>query len=222
MLKISVSGMPNVPKFMIESSTETEINVRWNHTELGNGSKSFLYGIQCGSDRTISIVEIEDDQYRCILLTPGTFYTISFVVLNHNKEIQRHESSFAVTRMLSNHRVLFMIFDACTFYLVLPKVKITDLVYDWNRATNDSIIIEWQGPTGVYDSIEVICPTSNTMYAYNTLISTMYSRCRIESTGPMFVTFVTSKSGYDQARIIVPINPSRLLENIKKNSSANF
>lgn len=85
------------------------------------------------------------------------------------------------------------------FPLALQKCRYKNHVYTTEPDGTHSVIIEWIPPTQNFEKINVYCPTSILTYEYNQVVSLMYTKCKVTDGMPYNVTFVTIKSGFQDA-----------------------
>ncbi|CAM4778281.1 unnamed protein product [Rotaria magnacalcarata] len=178
-VQINVKQVPEIPLFEVFNKTENDITIRWNYNSSSLMSNSFKYKVQCGLYEDASDIDIHSNQYQCQPLEDGSLHVITMHLISVNNTIKRSSSIQATTLLQKcqpkNH-------------LFIPDIDGTI-----------SIIIEWIPPKHNFEKIIIYCPLTIMTYENHQVVSLMYVKCKVKHGSPFQVSFVTVKSGFEDA-----------------------
>ncbi|CAF2109979.1 unnamed protein product [Rotaria magnacalcarata] len=178
-VQINVKQVPEIPLFEVFNKTENDITIRWSYNSSSLMSNSFKYKVQCGLYEDASDIDIHSNQYQCQSLEDGSLHVITMHLISVNNTIKRSSSIQATTLLQKcqpkNH-------------LFIPDIDGTI-----------SIIIEWIPPKHNFEKIIIYCPLTIMTYENHQVVSLMYVKCKVKHGSPFQVSFVTVKSGFEDA-----------------------
>ncbi|CAF3516608.1 unnamed protein product [Rotaria socialis] len=178
-VQINVKQVPEIPLFEVFNKTENDITIRWSYNSSSLMSNSFKYKIQCDLYEDSSDIDIHLNQYQCQSLEDGSLYVITMHLISVNNTIKRSSSIHAAT--------------------LLQKCRPKNHFFISEIDGTISIVIEWIPPKHNFEKIIIYCPSTIMTYENHQVVSLMYVKCKVKHGFPLQVSFVTVKSGFEDA-----------------------